>query len=80
MTRATRYRLVLTMAAGAVYTLIGVASVLGQFTSHGVIDPDVAARVVAALLIEWLAYEAYVVRRRVDDLRLRLRRDTEVTA
>lgn len=80
MTRLTRYRLLLVMTAGCVYGLLGIASVLGQFATHGVIDPDTVARVIAAFLIECLAYEAYVVRRRVDDLRLRLRRATEVAA
>lgn len=83
MTRTTRVRLVLLMTVAAGYGLLGIAVIFSHFTLHGVIDTDAVSRVIAAFLIEYLAYETYVVREKLGLTREKLdlvRRNSEVTS
>lgn len=64
MTRTTRLRLILTMVTAAAFTGIGVVTLIGHFSAHGVLDPETVRWIVGSLFIEWLAYEAYTAQER----------------
>lgn len=54
------------MISAAAFIGIGVVTLVGHLDAHGVLDPDTIRWIVGSLLIEWLAYEVYSTRQKLD--------------